>query len=129
LVADGVCDLGFTDTDDFFVAVDEAKPVAMLPVRVGDGRVICMPNTVAIIAGTQRLGQAKQLVDFLLSERVELDLAASASRQIPLGPVDTAKLSDDVRRLKGWAEQGCELHELTAARRDVLKYLQSEPPS
>ena len=34
LVAQGVCDAGLTDTDDFFVALDDGKPVEMLPVRV-----------------------------------------------------------------------------------------------
>ncbi len=34
LVAQGVCSAGLTDTDDFFVALDEGKPVEMLPVRV-----------------------------------------------------------------------------------------------
>ena len=32
LVAQGVCSAGLTDTDDFFVALDEGKPVEMLPV-------------------------------------------------------------------------------------------------
>lgn len=34
LVAQGICELGFTDTDDAFVALDEKQPVAMLPVRI-----------------------------------------------------------------------------------------------
>ncbi len=45
LVAQGVCHAGLTDTDDFFVALDEGKPVEMLPVvlapsprRGGPGR-------------------------------------------------------------------------------------------
>jgi len=47
LVSAGVCDLGWTDTDDFFEARDNGKPVAMLPVRVDSGKTICIPNTVA----------------------------------------------------------------------------------
>ena len=34
LVAQGVCYAGLTDTDDFFVALDDGQPVEMLPVRV-----------------------------------------------------------------------------------------------
>ncbi len=34
LVAQGVCSAGLTDTDDFYVAIDDGRPVAMLPVRV-----------------------------------------------------------------------------------------------
>jgi iron(III) transport system substrate-binding protein len=59
LVAEGICDLGLTDTDDFFVARDEGKPVAMLPVRLEDGSTLCDPNTVCIIRGTRRMLQAQ----------------------------------------------------------------------
>ena len=34
LVANGVCQWGWTDTDDFYVGKDEGKPVEMLPVIV-----------------------------------------------------------------------------------------------
>ena len=34
LVAQGVCEAGLTDSDDFFVALDDGRPVEMLPVRV-----------------------------------------------------------------------------------------------
>src|ERR1051325_8292937 len=68
LVAAGVCDLGWTDTDDFFEAKDDGKPVAMLPVRLDNGTTICIPNTVAIIRGTRRETEARKLEDFLLSE-------------------------------------------------------------
>ncbi|MGE5194269.1 MAG: extracellular solute-binding protein [Deltaproteobacteria bacterium] len=85
-VASGACDFGFTDTDDYFGAKDEGKPVAMLPVRV-EGKTICIPNSVAIIRGSRHPAQAQKLVDFLLSAETELRLAKSASRQIPLGKV------------------------------------------
>ena len=70
LVAAGTCDLGWTDTDDFFVAKDRGDPVAMLPIRVAEGATICIPNSVAIIKGTQKIAQAQRLVDFLLSAEV-----------------------------------------------------------
>ncbi|HVJ67955.1 MAG TPA: hypothetical protein VM510_08230, partial [Caulifigura sp.] len=44
LVAAGTCDLGMTDTDDFFGALDAKRPVAMLPIRV-KGETIAIPNT------------------------------------------------------------------------------------
>ena len=59
-MAEGACDLGYTDSDDFFVAKDEGKPVAMLPIRLEDGRTICIPNTVSIIEGTRRPAEASQ---------------------------------------------------------------------
>jgi hypothetical protein len=49
LVAEGACQFGFTDTDDVFVAIDQGKPVRMLPVRLKSGKTICLPNSVAKI--------------------------------------------------------------------------------
>jgi hypothetical protein len=48
LVAAGTCDLGMTDTDDFFGALDTKNPVAMLPIRVescGAGVMQLIPQT------------------------------------------------------------------------------------
>ena len=181
LVAQGVCSAGLTDTDDFFVALDEGKPVEMLPVvlapsprRAGLGRgddeqtgvttassllpgpprrgeggragdepltralspqsrgegtkpkTICIPNTAAIIKGTKRGEAARKLIDFLASAETELALAQSKSRQVPLGPVDESRLSDEVRRLKEWAEDGVDLRPLLPARRECLEWLKSE---
>ena len=126
LVAEGVCDLGWTDTDDFYVALDAGKPVAQVPVRLDDGSTISIPNSVAIIRGTKRLEQAQRLVDFLLSEESELALSRSKARQIPLGPVADEKLSDDVRQLRRWAEEGYDLNRIGDARHECLEWLKSE---
>ncbi len=128
LVAAGACDFGWTDTDDFFEAKDEGRPVAMLPIRVAEAgnATISIPNSVAIIRGTQKLEQAKKLVDFLLSEETELALAASKSRQIPLGPVDEARLPDDVRPLKKWAADAVDLNSLGPSHSECLEWLKSE---
>jgi iron(III) transport system substrate-binding protein len=84
-VGAGVCDFGYTDTDDFFEARDAGLQVRMEPVRVEGAGTIVIPNTVAIIRGTRRVSDARKLVDFLLSQETELALARSKSRQIPLG--------------------------------------------
>jgi iron(III) transport system substrate-binding protein len=126
LVSAGVCDLGWSDTDDFFEARDEGKPVAMLPVRLQDGKTICIPNTVAIIRGTRHAAEAQKLVDFLLSEKCEMALAAAKSRQIPLGPVATARLPDEVKQLQLWAADGVSLANLGAANAECLAWLKSE---
>ena len=126
LVAEGVCDFGFTDTDDFFEAKDAGKPVAMQPVRIDGGATICIPNTVAIIRGTKRVAEAQRLVDFLLSEETELALARSASRQIPLGPVPDDALPPEVRELKTWAADGAPLAGLSKARAECLAWLKAE---
>ncbi|MBS0266272.1 MAG: substrate-binding domain-containing protein [Planctomycetes bacterium] len=125
LVADGACDFAFTDNDDYFVARDAGRPVAMLPVRI-DGRTCCIPNSVAIIRGTPRSDLAQQLVDYLLSAETELRLARSESRQIPLGPINAGDLPDDVRPLVAWAADGADLRPLLSDRRAVIAWLKSE---
>jgi iron(III) transport system substrate-binding protein len=125
LVADGACDFGFTDTDDAFAAVDSGKPVDMLPIRI-DGRTICIPNSVAIIRGSRKVDAARKLVDYLLSAQTELELAKSAARQIPLGPVNESELPEEVRRLKTWAADGYDLRQLSTARVECLRWLRSE---
>jgi len=127
LVSAGVCDLGWTDSDDFYEAHDDAKPVAMLPVRLDTGATICIPNTVAILRGARHLAAAQKLVDFLLSEKCELALAAAKSRQIPLGPVEAARLPEDVKQLQRWAADGVPLGDLGVASAECLAWLKSEP--
>ena len=126
LVAQGKCDLGLTDTDDFFVAKDEGHSVTAVPVRLDDGAVICIPNTVAVIRGTGRPKEAHRLVDYLLSEDCEMALAACSSRQVPLGTVDESRLSNEVRMLKGWARAGTPLSSLGPARAACLAWLTQE---
>jgi iron(III) transport system substrate-binding protein len=125
-VAQGACDLGFTDTDDFFEAKDAGESVAAEPVRLDDKRAIVIPNTVAIIRGTRRESEAQRLVDFLLSEETELALARSKARQIPLGPTSTDRFPADVRALAEWAKDGVDLRPLGPARSACLEWLKSE---
>ena len=126
LVAAGKCDFGWTDTDDFFLAQDEGKPVAMLPLRLEDGATICIPNTVSIMKGTGKLAQARKLVEFLLSAETEMALAHSKARQVPLGPIDTRQLKSEVRQLAVWAQDACDLTSLGTSRQDCLDWLKSE---
>jgi iron(III) transport system substrate-binding protein len=125
LVAEGVCDFGWTDTDDYFVARDDGFPVAQLPIRVG-GATLCSPNTISIIKGTRRLALAERLVDYLLSREVELQLARSASRQIPLGPVNPEQVPNDVRPLVEWASQSLDMRNYAQARAECLEWLKQE---
>jgi iron(III) transport system substrate-binding protein len=126
LVAEGVCALGFTDTDDFFLAKDDGLPVAALPVRTPDGGTICIPNTVAVVQGCANPEAARQLVDHLLSAEVELRLARSRARQIPLGPVDESQLPEEVRQFREWAADAVALTDLLPARIACEEWLKSE---
>jgi len=103
LVAAGDCSFGLTDTDDFFAALAAGKPVDMLPFRLQDESTICIPNTVAMIRNCPHPDTAKKLIQFLLSEATERQLAESPSRQIPLGPTSTNSLPPEVQRLLPWA--------------------------
>ena len=125
-VADGACDAGFTDTDDFFEAKDAGQPVVMRPLQLDDGATICIPNTVAIIRGTRRETDARRLVDFLLSAETELALARSKSRQIPLGPVPADQVPAEVRELQAAAQRGVPLNGLLPARNECLAWLKAE---
>ncbi len=125
-VAGGVCDAAFTDTDDFFEAKDEGKPVTMRPATLDDGRTICIPNTIAIVRGAPHVENARKLTDFLLSAKTELALARSKSRQIPLGPVDQTQLSTEVRELFPHAARGIPLTGLLKSRNECLAWLKAE---
>lgn len=126
IVAAGTCAAGWTDTDDYFVAVDAGAPVSAEPFALEDGATICIPNTIAIRKHTRRLDQARRLADFLLSERVELALAKSKSRQIPLGSVNPEALPAEVRALLPAAAKGVPLHTLLPARNACLEWLKQE---
>ncbi|MDB5389048.1 MAG: idiA [Planctomycetaceae bacterium] len=125
LVAQGACQAGLTDTDDYFVARDSGLPVSMFPVKIDD-RTICIPNCVALIAESRHPNEAQQLIDFLLSEETELKLAQSTARQVPLGPVDVNQLSPEVRELAEWAKTGYDLRGLGPEREACLHWLSSE---
>lgn len=126
LVAEGVCNIGYTDTDDAFGAIDRNKPVAILPVRTPSGKTICLPNSVAMIRDCPHPDKAKQFIDFLLSEEAEVMLANQSARQIPLGPVDESLLPSELRQLQAWAAEGVELSAGAEVNGEVLDWLMSE---
>lgn len=127
LVAESNCIIGWTDTDDFFEAKDDGKPVDMLPYRLQESnQTICIPNTVMMIRGCPNPELAQKLIDYLVSEKIEIQLSKSSARQIPLGPVDESQISDEVKQLKAWAADGYPLMELNEARQPTLDWLKSE---
>jgi len=123
LVANGACTVGFTDTDDSFLAIEAGDPVAMLPYHLPSGRTIAIPNSVAIIAGCSHRPAAERFVDFLCSEATEIRLARGTAHQIPLGPVPEDELPDEVRALIGPAAESIPMRELVAAREACLAWL------
>ncbi len=87
-VAAGEFPVGFTDTDDVFVALDQGQPVVeIIPDQSGIGALL-IPNSVGLIKGGPNPQQGKAFIDFLLSEEIESRLAFAKGRQIPLRQIE-----------------------------------------
>ena len=102
-VAAGRVAMGLTDTDDAIIELEAGRPVAIVyPDQDADGLgTLFIPNTVALVKGSPHPQQARRLVDFLLSAKVEAMLAAGPSAQIPLNPeVETATRVKTPREIK-----------------------------
>lgn len=83
-VVDGTVAIGFTDTDDAYVAIEKGHPVDIIwPDKKGVGTLL-IPNTVALIKNGPNPQVGKKFIDFLLSPEVEKKLAFSEAGQIPL---------------------------------------------
>ena len=85
-VGQGQADVGLTDTDDVHAAVRNGYPVAMFPLDQGGEGSLAIPNTVGLIRGAPHPAPAGRLIDFLLSEPVEVMLARSDSHNAPIRP-------------------------------------------
>ncbi len=85
-VGAGVYPIGLTDTDDANSGMLSGLPVKMAFLDQGKQEMgsFVMPNTVCLIKNGPNGRNARQLIDYLLSEAVELKLANSASMQLPL---------------------------------------------
>ena len=124
MVAGGSCDYGMTDTDDVFAARDAGFKVDMHPIRI-DGKTLCIPNTVALFKSSDRPDEARQLLEYLLSEEVELQLAQTA-RQIPLGTMPAEKIPEEVRPLVEWAAESWNVADAADVAEACLEWLKSE---
>lgn len=83
-VTSGKLAVGFTDTDDVNVALEQGKPVDMIfPDKDGIGTLL-IPNTVALVSNGPNPSNGKKLIDYLLTKEVESGLAFSGSLQMPL---------------------------------------------
>jgi len=83
-VADGTVSIGFTDTDDAFVAIQQGRPVNVIWPDKDTIGTLLIPNTVSLVKGGPNPEAGKKLIDFLLSRKVEEMLAHCDSGQIPL---------------------------------------------
>jgi len=85
-VTTGQADICFTDTDDVYAAQRNGSPVAMNYLNQGGDGPLAIPNTAAIIAGAPHPNEAKELMEYLLSEQLELMLVQSDSHNCPIRP-------------------------------------------
>lgn len=86
MLAQGQADVCFTDTDDVYAAQRNGWPVKMNPLNQGAQGPLTIPNTAAVIKGGPNPDQAAELMEFLLSERLEEMLAQSDSHNWPIHP-------------------------------------------
>jgi len=86
LVADGELKAGLTDSDDGNMALEDKKPIAIVFPDQDSLGTFFIPNTVGLIKNCPHPDAGKQLIDYLLSEKVERILSKSISKQIPLRP-------------------------------------------
>ena len=100
-VASGQLAIGLTDTDDAIMEKEKGLPIEIIfpdsaPDQLGT---LVIPNTLAVIKGCRHRAEARRLIDYLLSEQVEQQLAAGPSAQIPLNPnVEAADLDARLTR-------------------------------
>jgi iron(III) transport system substrate-binding protein len=86
LVAEGQLYMGMTDTDDAIGALEKGAPVKMVFLDQGEAGIgtPVIPNTVALIKGAPHTAEAKEFIDYLLSEEVEAELVEAGWFQVPL---------------------------------------------
>jgi iron(III) transport system substrate-binding protein len=84
MVATGQADVCFTDTDDVYAAQRNGWPVAMNYLDQGGDGALAIPNTAALIKGAGNPEEAGELMEFLLSERLEKMLLNSDSHNCPI---------------------------------------------
>jgi len=86
MVATGQADVCLTDTDDVYAAQRNGWPIAMNYLNQGGDGPLAIPNTAAVIKGSSHPDEARELMDFLLSEQLEQMLARSDSHNSPIHP-------------------------------------------
>lgn len=88
-VSAGDVDIGMTDSDDAYSALDRKKPVSFVVIdQAGDWHgAFMIPNTVAILKNCPHTAEAKAFVDYLLRPETEKYMAENGARQIPVRDV------------------------------------------
>jgi iron(III) transport system substrate-binding protein len=87
-VGAGLLTMGLTDTDDAAIEIAAGRSVKQVFLDQTDGGLgtLVIPNTIALVEGGPNPDAARRLREYLLSPKVEEQLAKSPSKQIPLHP-------------------------------------------
>lgn len=121
-VRDAEIKLGFTDTDDVYVAVLDGAEVDMIfPDKDGIGTVV-IPNSIALVNNAPHPKEAKILIDYLLSKEMEEKLAYSSSMQIPVRK--NVKRPAHVPYLEDIKTLEVDYEKLAESTEEAAKYLQ-----
>lgn len=118
-----------TDTDDAHGALEDGADVAIvypLDDPAGKGALL-IPNTLVLIKDSPNQENGKRLIDYLLSEAVEKELAASRSAQIPVrasipGPTGIPPLNEGQVLAVDWEKA----YQAIAPSSEFLKHLLNE---
>ena len=125
LVGDGKLAFGWTDTDDFAVAVERGAPVtAVYPDKDGCGTLL-LPNSIAILKGAPHLQAAQRFVDWVLRPEIERELAFSRSAQIPVRDSvprpDSMVAASEIKAMDiDFLQLGAELEHRAAALKELF---------
>jgi len=115
---------GMTDTDDANGAIIDGKNVGIIYPDQADDQMgtLIIPNTITLIKNSPNKDNAKKLIDYILNNKVEKQLAFSRSAQIPLRPdidhPENVKSIGDVKSIDVNFEEVSEKIEATA---NILK--------
>jgi len=84
-LAQGEIDVGLTDSDDVHAAKAQGWPVDFAPAKSTNMDLwITFPMTVGLVRGAPHRDQARQLIDYLLGERVDRAMAKSEGKWVPI---------------------------------------------
>jgi iron(III) transport system substrate-binding protein len=124
LVAGGQLAMGLTDTDDAIGALERGAPVEMVFLDQGPGDMgtLIIPNTAAIVKGAPHPEEAREFIDYLLSERLEAELVESGWLQLTLRPVDAEQPYFDASSVKGMTVSWVEVYtHIEQAKKDMAE--------
>jgi iron(III) transport system substrate-binding protein len=125
-VASGELAFGLTDTDDALEEIAAGMPVAIVYPDQAEGELgtLFIPNTLALVKGSEHPEAAEKLLNWLLSSDVEKQLASGPSGQIPLR--EGVAASDRVKTPQQVRAMDVDFAKAADAWAETARFLQQE---